>query len=275
DFAKQTLLTQRVDAVHSLSDYHVLGKKGVTVLDGGLGELARRRYLTRLRYIAASSIRDRNWDALLPFFILERPSLFTNDVDAMMRKGLQEELHRSLGAMPPVAETGLEHWLDLFSLRTRVPNTAFAEQSRADGILRTLMPLIQPEVVKALLNLPLKQRRHARWIKTWLKHSHPQLSRVPLIKDHNPYPFWMNDIQSRIYRAIRKPEGFTSTIEHRLLDSCMPWIQDQVHSSSFRSFEGYNHERITGWVDGYIRRQETHHASAILWWMTFELFRGE
>ena len=88
-------------------------------MDGGYGEIGRRQFFGRFLNGGTAALATGNPDALLPFVLLRRASLFNKEATAVMMEGVKEQLRALWEASPPVKEFGVGNLLDLWIERNR------------------------------------------------------------------------------------------------------------------------------------------------------------
>lgn len=81
DFSLEQLsaLTLRSSLKHSIFGqltnalYQQLGNQGLASIDGGVGEIGRRRYLKNLELRGKKFVYEQNYEQLIPFFMPQKP----------------------------------------------------------------------------------------------------------------------------------------------------------------------------------------------------------
>lgn len=169
------------------------------MIDGGNGEIARRQFLQRLLVRARGDILHLRTHRLYDHLRVYRANIFNNDIISMMTEQSFQELDHSLRTLPSPREIGVENFLDLWIVRTRIPTGACDEQARIDEHVPNFMPYSQPDFIQSVLNLPLRFRRNNRLYKKIINDHAPSLSRFDLIKNYISYPYHLSTIQSRIW----------------------------------------------------------------------------
>lgn len=275
DYVGQTMLTTPLFDVIPLQSYKQIKELGLAVIDGGLGEIGRRRYLVGLLLKARKALFEKNVDGILPFLINHRADIFTEEVNRLMQSGMKKELTEEIEAMPEINEIGIENWLDLFSIRTRVLNAGGPEQSRSDSEFMSYMPFIQPGFVKQVLSLPAQERKNAKLFRSIIKENAPELQKIPLIKGDYSYPYWMKDIGSSVWMRIKQKLGmnYESSLPVNFLMIMEEYVRDLYGSKSAQEFTGYDHQKIDTLITGFYDEQNPDLAHQLNWWLVFEVFR--
>ncbi|MEQ8523988.1 hypothetical protein [Gracilimonas sp.] len=275
DFIGQTILTSTPSHYVGFQAYKKIQELGLAVIDGGFGEIARRRFMNSLLLRARTALIKKDVSALIPFLRLQRADIFTKECNNAMFIGLEEELQEEINAMPDIAKIGIENWLDLFSVRTRVPNGAGPEQARSDNELLNYMPFLQPDLIELALNLPLKDRKNAHAFRSFIKNNAPKLQNEPLIKGNYSYPYWMKDYTSAVWMLIKHKLGMkhesSQTID--FLMTIEEYIRDLYNSQSAKEFSAYDHDKINQLITGFYDEKNHDLAHQLNWWLAFEVFR--
>lgn len=275
DYIGQTMLTASPFNVVPLQAYKQIKELNLAVIDGGLGEIGRRRYLVGLLLKSKKALLEQDIDKIIPHFFNHRADIFTEGVTRLMQRGMKKELKEEIEAMPDISETGIENWLDLFSIRTRVLNTGGPEQSRSDADFMSYMPFIQPEFVKQVLSLPVQERKNAKLFRSIIKESATKLQKVQFIKGDYSYPYRMKDISSSIWMRIKGKLGmkYESSLPVDFLMVMEEYVRDLYASRSVQEFSGYDHHKINNLISGFYDEKNRDFAHQLNWWLAFEVFR--
>jgi hypothetical protein len=255
--------------------YKKIQELGFSVIDGGFGEIARRRFMNNILLRAKTALLKKDIPALIPFLRLDRSDIFTEECNNLMISGLEEELEKEIDAMPDITEIGIENWLDLFTVRTRVPNAAGPEQARSDNELLNYMPFLQPDLIELALSLPVKDRKNALIFRAFIKRNAPKLQSAPLIKGDYSYPYWMKDYTSAIWMRVKQKLGMKHESPQTIdfLMTMEEYIRDLHNSQSAKEFSAYDHKKIDPLITGFYDDNNKDLAHQLNWWLAFEVFR--
>lgn len=146
-YAAETVAATPMSAGAKLGAYAALHARGLTVLDGGFGEIARRDYYKRLRIKARAAVLRRDASRIAPHVRADRGDFFAPDVRAALERGFADDLAEAVAAMPEPRAVGVENWLDLLAIRARLPNFAGYAQPRADAQAICLTPFVSAVVL--------------------------------------------------------------------------------------------------------------------------------
>ena len=274
DYVAQTYLAAPASSWIKLRYYPRLHAQHKCVIDGGMGEIARRQFLNRLLHRGKKVFRRGNARLMYPYLRVHRPSIFTEDVDRQMQAGVMAQLEQVWLEMPSPETIGVENFLDLLIVRYRFPNYGGVDQARMDGEIVSYMPFAQPSFVDAAFSLPLPIKKNGRLFRKLIRAHRRGLTHYPLVKGTITYPFILPTIPAWAYTTVKKRLGFAyhdrSGVE--MLHVLSEYVRDLVHSTSVRTCAAYHHSAIQKMVEQfYSGRVELVHQ--VDWWLSFELWR--
>jgi hypothetical protein len=268
------MLVEPASSSSKLRYYPKIRMAGRFLIDGGFGELARRQYFNRLRRFGISALRRGDPDGIRRLISVRRPVILENQIVGMMVEGVREDIAAQIRSMPSVSEIGVENFLDLLAVRTRIPNYGGPEQGRLDATVPNLMPLAQPSHLRRVFGLPLALRRNARFSRRWITSYVPELARYGFVKAGSAYPSWMPPGGAVLYTSLRRKAGllFIDPSREEFLSTLRELVQDLAHSASTQNFSGYEQGAVVRLVDAYY---EGHRelAADVDWWLCFEMWR--
>ncbi|MFH1008485.1 MAG: asparagine synthase-related protein [Candidatus Latescibacterota bacterium] len=258
-----------------LQFYSQLYQQSKIVIDGGLGEIARHRYLNRLLRLGKKYLLDGDYGAILPYIKQNRAPIFSAEVNNRMNEGVTSEIMNLADSMPDIREIGIDNWTDLLAIRTRLPNLAGLEQSRADTEVVTYMPFAQPSFLRHVFSAAVSERRNGTFFKKMLRKNRV-LSSFPLAKDGVVYPLFFPNTASSIYIGLRRKYGkmFHDNLTDLFLGRVSEYVQDTLTSSSVKNCGYYNYNFIAETVSAYYKGDKEH-SSIVNWWLSFETFRQQ
>jgi hypothetical protein len=129
-----------------LAFYADLRSRNMTIIDGGFGEIARRRYLTRLQLFGRKAVQHGDVAKILTYLQQPRADIFNPDMQVFLQRAAEADMTWHIEQMPRVESIGFANWLDLFAIRTRLVGGIAFEQSRIDAYIRNYMPFAQPAI---------------------------------------------------------------------------------------------------------------------------------
>jgi hypothetical protein len=275
EYVAHTGLSAPVSGLLRLRYYPLLQQEHKVMIDGGLGEIARCQFLNRLRVRGRHMLSGGSPSRLIPFLAHERSPVFAQDVRITMRQGEEEQILEAWKSMPTVAETGVDNFLDLLTVRYRYPNYGGPEQSRIDGQVVNYMPFAQPSFVNRIFSTPPQARRNGRLFRGIIRRNSPGLASVPLVKGTTTYPFPLPTVPAwawvKVKKTIRGKEIDLPVVH--FLHHLSEFVRDTARSQGVRSFDGYDHRYVLEMTDRFYGG-DTGLASKVDWWLAFELWRG-
>ncbi len=273
-YAAEANLNDHVGTFLRLQHYRAMQKENLLMIDGSFAEFARRQLANRLYIRGRKALFKKDIDGIAQNFLFNRGDIFSRDTTQEMYYGYREQLRAVISEMPDIHEIGLQNFVDLFTLRTRLPNNGGDEQARLDAMMQNYMPSVQPIYLRAVFQMPLEQKTNARWFRNMIRKLRPSLERYPLVKNNTTYPFWMNGIPATVWTKTKSIAGMVS-IENPNKDFLFNFkeeIFDIIHSEKCKTYPYYNYSAIRTLAEQYYSGN-SQHERALLWFVTFELWR--
>ncbi len=283
DYTSRTMLLARGSEFLHFGHYSELHGRNKIVIDAGWGEIARRGLFNNALVKAKYHIINKNAAGLFDHIRSSRPNIFSGEVHKEMRNNATAHLQRLLDGMPAVEDMGVESWLDLFAIRTKMPNNTCPEQSRVDGLAMCYTPFVQPDLINLIFNMPLADKKNSRAVKKIISEKAPGLSEFPLVKGTTQYPYSLPTLPAKVYTVLKSKalpyykSGYHDNKINEYLDIMKEPVLDSISSASFRNYDYYNHERISEISGLYYNRNKNNrnlkYAFELDWWFTFDMFR--
>ena len=276
NYVGQTRLSSPASGFINVQFYSYLHHLGKIVIDGGSGEIARRRYLNMLLLRGKTALLNGNVSQILPFLHVHRANIFTAEVQLQLENSLAGELENVWSQMPDIRHFGVENWLDLFAIRTRFPNFAGPEQSRSDSELVNFMPFVQPAFLQKMFETPVRERDNGRMFRKIIRENYPSLTRFSLVKDGIVYPYPFKTISASLWMKGKRKFGKVYVEQNtiHLLTAIEPQIRGLLDSATVRQSNFYDYQMLQQIVDGFYSGDQRH-AKALDWWLAFELYRQQ
>lgn len=273
----QVAQTQAVSAASSvlgLRYYGDLHARRLVMIDGGLGEAARRQFMNRLLRRGRPALRSGDPAAILPYLRVPRAEVFNEEALATMARGARQQIAALWQALPDPRAIGEENFLDVLGVQMRLPNFFGFEQNRLDGVIQNYMPFAQPSLLRALFQTPLSLRRNGRLFRRLIRARRASLARYPLVKGGVTYPFRLPSLPAYGWTKIKTRLGrtYTDTTRLRFLDTIKPFARDAVHTQAVRTYPAYDHARLVRLVEGFYQGRSDL-AAQVDWWLAFEMWR--
>lgn len=275
EYTSQTLVNNAASAILQLQNYRVLNGRNIVLVDGGFGEIWRREFFYKMFLRGKNALIERDMSKIIPDLILQRADIFNNNSMLQMKKGIEVQLNELFTKLPNIKKNNLGNWLDVFAIKTRLVNYYSHEQARLDNNLVSIMPFLQPSILKELFNMPISLRRNGKLFRKIIKSNAPKLKNFALAKGEFTYPFFMGSLQSRLLSLIQRKFGVNTYQRNSslvLLNSLKEFIYDTVNSKTVMETPFYDMLKIRKIVDEFYAGNKNY-SNELDWFLTFELFR--
>uniref|UniRef100_A0A7C4XE28 Asparagine synthetase domain-containing protein n=1 Tax=candidate division WOR-3 bacterium TaxID=2052148 RepID=A0A7C4XE28_UNCW3 len=260
-----------LDAIR-LNFYKSLYHPDWIVIDGGFGEILRRHFSHRLLLYHKFFSNPRQ---LIKSLYFTRADIFSDEITEEMEKGFFEDcINLSLFEKGKIDEA----YLDLIAMKMCLPNRFGPEFVRLDGVVPTFSPFAQSTIFAAVLSTPLKLRRRENFPKDFIKRRVYVLSRFPLVKENEVYPFSLSSNKILLYSLAKIKRGLGSSFKDKtkieILKGLEEFIRDTAKSRDTRNFAPYDFNKIERLITQFYNGKYQL-ADSLLWYLTFEFFRQE
>ncbi len=279
EYSAQTVVNNSAFSFMQLRNYKELEGSGKILIDGGFGEIWRREYFNRLLFRGSKFILNQDAKKILPHLMTHRADFFSEDIKRAMIAGSEEQLEKMFVQLPAPEQIGLENWIDMFAIKTRITNYYSHEQSVLDSIVISYMPFLQPSLLENLFVIPLVQRKNGKLFKDIIKSNAEQLAMYPLVKGRMYQPFWMSTFHSRAWNLIREKMSRKAQNDEAVklfFKKMFPYIYDVVNSRSVKECSYYDYKKVAALVENLRKEKyESGLLNELDWWFAFEMFRQQ
>lgn len=261
-------------AVLGLRYYPILNDRGLLMLDGGFGEIGRHRMMNRLLRRGRRALLHRDVQALVPWLRLRKADVFAPDTIAHMEQGARDQLAARLEDLPDPAHVGVHTFVDLFAIYTRLPFVIGLEQPCLDEMLPNYMPFVQPSLLQAVFDTPLRLRREGRLYRHLIRRHCPSLQRHALVSGPVTYPYALRTVPAYVWTRVKTHLGlaYTDHRRHAFLHTLKPYLLDTIRSREVRTYAPYDQAKLVRLVEGFYEGRHGD-AAAVDQWLTFEMWR--
>ncbi len=277
EYVSQTNVNNAVSGYQQLRNYKKLIGRDEVIIDGGFGEIWRREFLNRLLVRGKNELINRNIQSIVPYLQIPRANIFTEEINRELLAGCVEQLEALIKSLPNYKGIGLENWMDLFSIKTRLANYYSSAQIHLDSWVFSYMPFIQPSVLKKLFSVPLAHRKNGNLFRQIIKNNYSALEKYPLAKGNITHPFSLNTLQSRLWILVNKKLKLNKVEDKsqaNLINSLATYIQDTVSSSMVKDCGFYDYPKLLRLSAAISKGNAgTIDLRELDWWLSFELFR--
>jgi hypothetical protein len=274
EYIPQSSLVATASSMLKLRYYPKMYAENKMLIDGGMGEIGRRQFMNRLLLRGKRALRTKNARAIGRHMSVHRASIFSDEVNVIMKGGIEKQIQSIWDTMPEVNQIGEENFLDLLIVRYRFPNYGGMEQARMDGEILNYMPFAQPLFVRAAFETPLHMRRKSRLYRQLIDTHCPALKKYPLVKGVTTYPYALSAVSALIWTKLKSKcrHQFVDPTPVDFLTTILEFIRDTVHSVSVSSFPLYNHRALVSMVEEFYTGKKGL-ARDVDWWLAFEVWR--
>ena len=277
NYSVQTLVNNSFSSFLHLQSYNQLRRFGGVLLDGGFGEIWRREFLYKLAFFNRQKILARDFNAILQHLKLHRAEFLEHDVINKMSDGLRNQIEEIYELLPDPEEIGVENWLDLFAIKTRLANHYSQEQSFLDQSLISVMPFVQQSVLSNLHSVDPHRRKDGKLYKEIIKEYNKGLTKYPLAKGDYLMPFGASSFQVRLFLKLNKMINKNESQLHRryyLSRTLTSQILDYINSKNVLECGLYNRRKIENLILLISVGTESNQVwNEIDWLLAFESFR--
>jgi hypothetical protein len=273
-FVAQNILVEPASSILRLRYYSQQYQNGHLIIDGGFGEIGRRQYLNRIVRFGRSALLNGDVSSLFELLRTSRADIFNLEYLKELESEACQSLETTLHAMPSAKEIGIENFVDLLSVRTRVPNFGEPEQTRSDAYIMNYMPMVQPSFLRAVFKTDLKWRRNGRLYKDIIRTKKHRLMTYPLVKSGTTYPSGLPAPAAWFVTKVKNKisKSFVDPMPDRFLLQLKDFVLDLALSNETRNWSGYNQNKILYSVNAYYKG-DRRLRSTVNWWLTFELWK--
>lgn len=271
DYLPFTALTVPISDLIHINYHKTISESNKLIIDGGFGEIGRRQYLNKFLLGGRKIINHRNTAGLLKNISLNKGNIFNAEYRTILNRSLTDSSEGVWEKMSDAPTDNIFHWLDLLSIRYRLPNVYSHGQHCLDQISIAYMPFAQKDFLEQLLLFPSRYKINGKLYRKIIKNDNPDLQNYPLVKDYIEYPYSLGTISSHVYRKLKRKvnkEITTDPIKYELYSGLKEYIFDEINSKSFLENEIYDHEKIKNIFEEYYSGNKTK-LSELDWWLTF------
>jgi hypothetical protein len=274
NYAVRSIVTNPVSSILNLRFYERISDELKIIIDGGFGEIWRREFANRLLYLGKKALQDRNVERIFELLKHQKANFFNDEALNEMKTGALNQISNIIQESEDVQNIGVGKWIDLFSIKTRLPNYYAPEQSRVDDFVTSFMPFVQKDLLKVLFNLKDSDKNNGNLLKEIIKKNSPQLTHIQLVKGNITHTFNSSSLNARLNATIKHRLGkyYKSNLSTELIYSAKDFILDFLHSSSVRTYEFYDSNKIEKLAKGFSNNDKGI-ISELDWFLSFELFR--
>lgn len=276
DYTNETIVNGAASGILQLNNYKLLQDFNNTIIiDGGFGEAWRREFFYRLLFKGKKFLHEKDYDKTLPHFMIHRADIFNEEIKEKMYAGCKEQLANIFNELPAIEELGIENWIDLFAIKTRLPNYYGHEQSRTDSFVSSFMPFAQLSLLQLLVSIPVSSRKNSGLFRKIIRDNNNGLSKYKLVKGNFSHPYFLNTFQTRLWNFASSKLNGRGNHQNQsglFLAHIKEFVDDVVHSKSARECSFYDYKKTVKIYDEY-NSGSVKAAHELDWFLSFEIFR--
>ncbi len=268
------VVNNAASSILQLNNYKYLSNRNLIVVDGAPGEIWRNEYFFMMFLKGKKELLAGNINAIISFLSMQRADIFNEEINLQMQNGLIHQFEEAFTHLPKINKNNIREWLDLFAIRTRIPNYIGHEQGRLDGLITGVMPFAQISLLSKLFALAPSEKKNAKLFRDIIKHNSPKLIKYPLVKGTSQHPFKLNTLLSRVWPRVASKLGQTyKEISNTdlLLPKFKEYIYDQINSKVITESSSLDYNKVKNIVDNYYIKSSNGYA--LDWLLSFLTFK--
>lgn len=273
DFAGFAQATSPISEYLTKRYYPQFSSKGLVTIDGGFGEILRRGLFNKLYLRGKKALLNKTPVQLNLLLRKHRADIFIIDIKDEIERNALVCIQELLEKMPSVKDFGIENWLDLLSVRTKLTNYCSIEQARLDNYCISYNPFSQKDFLNLVFKMNVGERLDSRFMKRIIENKTPLLKVFPLVKGNVKIPYTLSTFNQKALAKIKNKIGiaYPNSPDILFLDTFKQWVTDRVDSSVVRNNNYYDYNKIKSLVNSYY--SGNHKAAvAICWFLSFDVF---
>jgi len=273
-YSIQAIVTNPITSILNLRFYDRLSDEKRIIVDGGFGEIWRRTFANRLLLFGKNALLKKDAKEVAKCLRYSRADIFSEEALIEMEQGIVEQFDKLFDEIPDPISIGPVKWIDLFSIRSRLPNYYAPEQTRVDLHVISAMPLIQKDILTLLFGLSDSEKKNGKLFKQLIRQNANQLTKIPLVKGNIVHPFTSSSLGARFHSKIKIKLGMSYESKQKIefLNSLKDFIGDTVQSLEVRNYKYYDLKKIERISKNFFAGSNSNY-SEIDWFLSFELFR--
>ncbi len=228
-------------------------------LDGGLGEIVRRRVYRKLSPYDNFPLTPRRAVRLLK---KSTPVIFCAEVRKTLDEAFTRDVHAAFELFPNANAAQLaENWAIYF----RSANFQSHEQARLDCITQAIMPFLQLPFLRAALDMPAHLRKNSAVHLSVIKRFTPWATKIPLARFGRILPFAIAKNALLLRLSLPLFDDFGNRFQRNWLRNnfqlCREFIEDSAASNFVAQCELFDAPEIRRTVHNYFSGNDAYYAA--------------
>ncbi len=277
DCSSQICFSKPISEFLNLRNYNYFLDKNIVNIDGAFGEIWRRVLSTKLFVFGKKDLLSRNYDNILKYLTYHKANIFNDDINELMKFASQKQIANFFNLLPEIEDIGVENFIDLFVTKTKFASSTSFEQARLDEILINFMPFAQKSLLDLLFQVKIQSRKNAKMLKKVIQKRNPKLSKFPLVKGDDTYPYYMNSLQIKIQKKIKQKLGLNkknTTLENFskiTIDMFREYLLDLLNSKRVKENAAYSYKKLDDLSEKLHKNAlSTQDYKELDWWFSLE-----
>lgn len=219
-------------------------------IDGCWGEIWRRAFFYKLFYTGKRDLLSKNYAQIWKYLLSRKADIFNDEINDLMEKAAKVQTEEMLLSLPDINVIGIDNFIDIFAIKTRLLNDVASEQARIDNILITFMPFVQKSLLNMLFQIRANSRRNSKMFRRIIKKRNRELTKFPLVKGNFQHPFGLNTFLVKIIKVINqkfnlnRKNAYPQEHSKIVIDTLKEYILDLLNSQKVKQNAYYRQSKI-------------------------------
>ncbi|MCH8558934.1 MAG: hypothetical protein LAT84_14010 [Balneolia bacterium] len=245
--------------------------RGFTLIDGSFGEVGRMQYAKKLFLKSYHTLKK--WDTSVMTGLLgwNRFNGFSDEFSTWLRQGYRDDMKVFGMQMEEYQKYSKSQFIQLVSMKSRLPWFCGVDKRRTDMHIDCCLPFTDPEVLEAVIGLPLSECIAGRLYRRSIKNANASLLDFPLIKGRFEYKFPKGVLSYYRPKILKEYKPTGPTFEVAILTEMQEYVMSRLETAVTDRKQLYNtvylNEMVTDFYKGNPAR-----ASELETWLTFDIW---
>lgn len=285
-FIRKTLAVMPISEYLQKRYYPLIQNQNKVIIDAGFAEILRNGLYYKIALKWKKLINRKNSKFFLNLLKVQRANIFKEEFIISLNKFLEKEFEQyfseinnvyyAIFGRNPGNKEDFRLWLDIFSIYTKHLNYCAIEQTRTDEEAINFTPFMQPTFLDYVFSLNYNEKNNGKLIRDFIDSNLKVLTKFPLVKNNQFYPYKLHTFISKIYVNIKSKlnTGRIDSDRIELFKQLKEFVNDTKLSINFRQFELYDHKKIDKLTIEFFSG-DTSLSFQMDWFITFEIIRQE
>ncbi len=272
NYISYTNITLPISETIQFGMHKTIAKNNDVIVDGSYGETYRRQMLNKLLIAGKSALINKDYSKISQFIKSSRPNIFNTELESQILESVTNSVSQIFVNSPNPNYTRWENWLDVFAIKTKMPNTTAYSQHYLDTICNSISIFLQPTIVKVGLSIDIEDRINGKMFRSIIKNNFTKLTKFSLVKNNYAYPYLFGNKASFIYTKIKSKlfKKYTWHLNETILDINKDYIWDSLNENN-----NYNNLVNINFIKSAFKNYYNSNKKdkqILEWYLTFNLF---